>query len=358
MIYKEVTLYYRLADATTGFPVTRCMVCSRSWLRLVLISTMVLVSVVAGCSQATMPMTAGETSSVSKQAEQLLLDQTSSANPLHRTHALEALVDLGHSRAGRLLMNSLDHEYWGVRFAACVGIMEVRFRPARDMLLDRLDDEDRSVRAAAVGALHVIGDKRFTSRLGTYLFDASPVVRRNTALVLGRMGEGGSVTLLRQALRDDDSGVRLQALEALAMLGNQRAVRLLHTSCRSYFDDEASMALLAVGVIGDAKALDVVRRVYEDSKRPGRLGLRLVAGRAMALLGDTRAFAEAVDALDYRGKHPAMTQRIRALAALALGDMGDPAALRPLSQAMQDELMVVRIAAAKAVLHITSGQSR
>jgi HEAT repeat protein len=310
-----------------------------------------LVLLAGGCSQALISPKMSDKELVDK-SRLILAGFSHAQSPLYRSHAIEALADADQISSIQFVLEGLSDDYWGVRFTACMAIMEMRYDPARTKLVRLLADPDKSVQAAAAGTLHVLGEKKYTSKLGQLLFDKNPIVRRNTATVLGRMGDPGAIKILKTCLRDDDVSLRLQALEAMTLLGYGRASRLMITSCRSVYDDESVLAMLALGRIKCMEAYDQILNIYDKSASPERLGMRLVAARVLAMMDDNRGRLDAINALQYRSGDPKQSARIRNLAALALGDMKDKSSLGALEQTLTDPDPDVQIATATAILKI------
>jgi len=307
--------------------------------------------IVAGCSQATISPRSSEKELVEK-SKMILTSYSHSPSPLYRAHSLEAIADADQISSIQLVLEGLNDKYWGVRFTACMAIMQMKYEQAKPHLVKLLTDPNKSVQAAAAGTLHVLGDKSHTSRLGKLLFDKDPITRRNTATVLGRMNDPGAIKILRPCLREDDFSLRLQVLEAMTMLGYGRATRLMITSCRSVYDDESILAMLALGRVKCMEAYDQILSTYEKNAAPERLGMRLVAARALAMMDDPRGRLEAINALFYKTGDAKRAANIRNLAALALGEMKDKSALGALEQVLTDPDPDVQIAAATAVLKI------
>lgn len=283
-------------------------------------------------------------------ARKTLIAYTTDPSPLLRAHAIEALTQSRQSSAIETILSALDDEHAGVRFAACMALIETRDRSAKDLLIKKLTDSDKSVRAAAAGALHVCGDQRYTEILRKTLFDKDLAVRRNTALILGRMGEPGANKLLRFARSDNDISVLLQVAEAMAILGDKQAQGLMMNYCNSGYDDEAILAMLALAKANCTRASEKITYVYKRSAGRKRLGMRLVAARALAILGDDRGQAAARRALRYRSGKPEDAARIRKLAAMALAEMESTENLGYLRPVLDDVDPDVRISAAMAIL--------
>jgi len=312
----------------------------------------IVIYVVSGCSQLPTGRFVDATE-LAGRARTLLIEYTTDPSPLLRSHAIEALAEANQSAAAQFVLAGLDDEYWGVRFAACMGVLTMRYEPGKALLVAKLKDPDCSVQAAAAGALHVLGDQRYTSILGRTLFDENVVVRRNTAMVLGRMGDPGAVKILRQAqLHDDDLSVRLQATEAMAVLGDTHARMLMLNYLRSAYDDEVILAMLTLAraKCTDPEIIERIGYVYEQSGDRRRLGMRLVAARALAALGDHRGRRDALKALRYRSGEPDQATRIRKLAAMALAETANRENLACLRAALNDANADVRIAVALAIL--------
>jgi HEAT repeat protein len=308
-----------------------------------------MVVLCVGCSEM-QPRPSIEANRLAQKARSLLVTYTVDQSPLLRAHAIEALAETDQISAVDSILDALEDEHPGVRFAACMAILRMRYDPAEAKLIGKLQDTDHSVRVAAAGALRSLGNRKYSGVLANMLIAKDAAVRRNTALVLGRIGERGAIKLLRKAQMDDDISVRLQVVEAMAALGDENAQRLMINCCSSAFDDEAILAMLALGQAGCSQAKEKITYIYEQSRSADRLGMQLVAARALALLGDDRGQQTAREALTYRTGDAQGAARIRNLAAIALSEMRDPNNLKYLQPLLDEEDPDVRIAGALAVL--------
>lgn len=135
------------------------------------------------------------------------------------------------------------------------------------------------------------------------------------ALALGELGDRRATVPLIEALHDGDERVRMAAAAALARLGDPQAVKPI---------------------------AGVARRSTED------FAVRLVALEALENL---KAVEPLIDILNDRGQN----QHLRAIAAEALGRIGDVRAVGPLTASLDDPSfalfggMLVRRAARKAL---------
>jgi HEAT repeat protein len=162
--------------------------------------------------------------------------------------------------------------------------------------------------------------------------------------------------LLRSSFRDNDLSVRLQALEALVLLDDPKAKRLMTNYTRSAFDDECILAMMSLARAKVQDAKEQIRYIFDKNNSSDRLGMRLIAARAMALLGDDTGKKDALSALTFKATRVGQPAAIRQLAAAALGEMKDPMTLPYLKQTLNDEDPDVRIASVTAILKINQSQ--
>lgn len=283
-----------------------------------------------------------------------------------RVRALEALSDTSAAEGVERFRYALSDDYWGARFEACVGLGEAHDENAMNLLRERLQDSHDGVRAAAIWALHRMGDQSHTSELASLLLEHDDAaVRRLTAQLLGRLGEPKSMVLLRRAARDSDQGVRWEATAAMARLGNEKAVQQLVYSAHSGFSDRQTFALLELALLAEPKCESLFRYRLEEGPHSET---RLVAARGLGRLGQPDGLRLALESLRFDQPNPSpevvkvdppqqQIGRIRAMAALALGAIGDESALEALAQAMRSDVPEVRVAAAKAIVEIVDRRS-
>lgn len=277
-------------------------------------------------------------------------------NPAVRAQAIEALQQTAPEEGVLWFQTALRDEHPGVRFAGCMALGAMRHPASREMLLTRVHDEDARVQAAAIYSLHRIGDTEYTGRLAELLLrHKDPQVRNNAAYVLGELGEAGAIPILRRAVHDEE--VALQAVEAMAKLGDDRAFQQLTIFTHDYRGDRRIVALNALGALRDPKGLKAIELQYIEASM---IEVRLAAARAMGCFGRKDGLRFSLDHLDFtapspREDDPAANQimRIRSMAALALGAIGDRSALPKLQARLdaQDDPRV-QVAAAKAILEI------
>ncbi|NEV64488.1 HEAT repeat domain-containing protein [Thiorhodococcus minor] len=161
---------------------------------------------------------------------------------------------------------------------------------------------------------------------------------------LGELGDPSAVPILLLALnnRDDHWIAREAAAQALGAIGAPEAVPDLIKA--AWMVDTREAAITALAQIADERAVEVLVTALDPAEDAGV--------REQALAGLIHIGRPAVPALtavvaEGSGEYPNTAQR--ALAAYALGKIGDPRAHAALEQAAQDPSAEVRASASKAL---------
>ena len=181
-------------------------------------------------------------------------------------------------------------------------------------------------------------------------------IRANAAVLLGKSGNKEELKLLYWAMTDSNSDdkTRFQAAEAIARLGDEKIIKKLWTMVISTYADDRMMGLNAMGALGTVTAKDILITKLDDEV----LEVRLTAAEQLGRLGDSSGEAEVISVFSSAtGTKAAATagldkrdmERVKVLAALAIGQIGTKPVTRYLPQLLQNESKFVRIAAAKAV---------
>jgi HEAT repeat protein len=287
-------------------------------------------------------------------------------NPVIRAQAIEAFQDMAPMDGLVWIREATRDPVPGVRFAACMGLGTLRDQVSKELLLTRVEDVDPSVRVAAIFGLHRLGDYGHSSELADYLLNHQErMVRANAATALGRLGETKAVPLLRKADRDEEEIVRMQALEARALLQDEAAIKDLLVMTHGYAGEQQAFACMVLGQAGVVKSVDALRLRLRDGPH---LETKLVAARALAMVGHADGAALSRKMLSYRPpalgtkatESPEILQmRIRSLAALAIGALGERSSLAALGKLLKDDGDPrVQVAVARSMLEILERSER
>jgi HEAT repeat protein len=213
--------------------------------------------------------------------------------------------------------------------------------------LRRLTSANPDVRKRAAENLGGSRDTRAVDPLVVALADPELTVRWAAAIALGKIGNARAVEPLVAALRSSREFDGSAAIEALGKIGDARAVEPLVAALRSSRDVSVrSAATKALGKIGDARAVEPLLVALTDTS----VGARSSWAGALSDFGDTvrKALVEidpnwakteaALAALPQlvKGLLDSDDENARDNMARALGEIGDPRAVEPLSAVFRD----------------------
>jgi len=284
-------------------------------------------------------------------------------DPAVRAQAMEAAAQvLGNSGRFRI-REGLKDQHPGVRFAAAMALGKLKDTGALPSLQKLTSDPDPSVRIGAYFALEKMGQTSTDNRLAwrdLLRKHEKAEVRRNAVLALGQLGDKSVIPLLAAtASTDSDDGVRLQALEGLALLGDKEAVNRFTFEAFGGVGYKQPFALLTLGQVADDRTVPTLRARLASSPY---LEAQLAAARGLGAKGYADGFDLAIRSLTWNKPNPSVPEdrpetqimRVRSMAAMALGEIGDERALDKLRRAMENpEDPRVQLAAATAILMIT-----
>ena len=286
--------------------------------------------------------------------EEVLVQALQSDDAQLRCHGLESLAELGGPQAATLIQKELSDPTPAVRFAAAVAAGDTQDHTQRELLENLLYDENDSVKLAAAYALEKLGDQRFKNWYDSALIGDNPQLAAHSCILLSKLGN--------TALRSDSKenlwrvlnkpsqlpAVKLQAAEALAHLQDEKILRNLLAYAASGYADDRLIAISGLEKLAAEDAYSMLVVLVDDPQ----LEVQLAAVRALG----TRAKEEDIDlarrAIRYLDEigDPVATARVRGLAALALGRAGNDQDTTLLYQALADQSMYVRVAAARATI--------
>jgi HEAT repeat protein len=279
-----------------------------------------------------------------------------------RANALEAM-QLTPARLEQFIPPGLKDENVGVRATAATLVGRLKMSRLAPAVRPLLTDPSPFVRASAIFALHRNGQQVEVTPLGQMLLtDPSPRVRSHTAFLIGEMGDSSAVGMLRDASKENiprapESEIKMlqvQLAEAMVKLGDAGKIEVVRAALYPSRPEDLEVAALAVQVIGELRdkpsASELIHlTAYKDrsgSRMPAEI--RLGAAAAMAKLGNTRGSFIADEFLS--SEFPPL----RAQAAYVYGETRRRENLPKLAQLLEDPEARVRIAAAAAILKVTS----
>lgn len=290
-------------------------------------------------------------------ARQILLRSVYSAEPAIRCHALESLAHLGGLGTLALVRKQLYDPVPAVQFAAAVAAGDLRDHAARNFLEELLSSENISVQLGAAYALERMGDTRFANWYDHVLASSDERLCGQACWLLGKLGTGTGRADSTQKLWavlgkvEQSPSIRLQAAEALARLGDQSVLRKLLVFASSAYADDRILASSGLGLISGPDAYSMLTVLADDPQ----IEVRLAAARALAENAHDNDRQLARDTLaNYIDpqQDPIVTARVRGLAAMTLGAIGQHQDASVLLETMGLESEYIRLAAARAAAEL------
>lgn len=307
-------------------------------------------------------VTAVGRSEIREKAIEVLTEAVQSQLPQMRANAIEGMLQ-APTRLEPLVALGLKDENLGVRSVAAMCVGRAKLRSLASSVAPLLTDESGFVRLSANYALMRMGEPAAPNMLAEALLsDPSPRVRSHAAYVLGELGNKSATAMLRQALlekmplasAEEMRLMHLQIAEALVKLGDTAQVQTIRAALYPSRPQELEAAALAVQIIGEVRDRGAIDQlIYLDAYRDETgqrmpAEVRLALASAMAKMGRREGSFIADEFKD--NNIPA----IRAQAASVYGETGQPDNLPTLAAMLDDQEGNVRVAAAAAVLKITS----
>lgn len=238
------------------------------------------------------------------------------------------------------------------RLVAVQTLAHVRSAAVVEPLLGVLDDPDPAVRSVALEALSSIHEPRISAALVRALSDPASAVRKEAVIGLGLRADQAIaldlVTHLSPLLRDLNGAVAEQAAIALGRIGTPEAVLALSVQFQPLTPIAQQIALVrALGWMKAPEALAVLESILETAPAPVLLEAIAVLGRTQEPRWQPK-IAQRLQALLPQPAIGASAAAKQAIA-LALGQLGDRAALEGLTGLLADEDAGVRLHAIAAL---------
>lgn len=309
-------------------------------------------------------MTSVDRSQLRERAIELLLQASQAAEPQMRANAIEGLL-LAPTRLDAAVAMGLKDENLGVRSVAAMAVGRARIASLSASCEPLLTDESPFVRISATYAQMRLSRPVDPGQLSSLLLsDPSPRVRAHAAYVLGELKNPSATGMLRQALLDKMSLagaeevrlMQLQIAEALVKLGDTAQVQTIRAALYPSRPEELEAAALAIQIIGEVKDRGAVDQlIYLDAYRD-ETGQRMPAEVRLALASALAKMGMKEGGFIATEFQASQIPAVRAQAASVFGETGQRENLAPVAILMDDPDGFVRVAAAAAVLKITSNE--
>jgi len=251
-----------------------------------------------------------------------------------REEAARALGELGFPRVIGPLCRALTDKEWTVRISVVKALGMTGDSKAIEALVESLKDKIPAVAQSAAEALVPYGSK-VVSSLARVLTESEPHAREHAVRALGQIDDERIISALAPALNDEEPSVRITLANSLGQSGQAHIIPAL---CQLLQDTDPAVvqaAITATEKVG-LPSNPLEQAIYAVAKRDW---VRAVALGSASVESLTRALKST-------------DEEVRREASRSLGLIGDPAAIKPLMESMQDERWFVRETAALALGHI------
>jgi len=285
------------------------------------------------------------------QAGRIIEDGLSDEDPQVKVKAIEVVAKTQQKKLMPRVQQLLKDDFVPVRFAAAAAVGDMQYAPAKSTVEQLLKARDENTRMAAAYAMYKLGSLKKLEIIQKAITSKDPTIRANATVLLGKSGNKEELKLLYWVMTDSNSDdkTRFQAAEAIARLGDEKIIKKLWTMIISTYADDRMMGLNAMGALGTGTAKDVLITKLDDEV----LEVRLTAAEQLGRLGDSSGEAEIISVFSKAGPLGGLDkrdmERVKVLAALAIGQIGTKSVTKYLPGLLQNESKFVRIAAAKAV---------
>ena len=288
----------------------------------------------------------------------------------NRFVAMEEIPSALGPKGGPICKQALEDASPEVRLAAAIGIGDLRYAAAREKLAGMaqyktaLAERDSRVHCGVIYALHRLGDESHTSELGSYLFHKEPEVRISAAIAMGKMGLKAAIPPLKSALADlgdRDHNMKFELTRALARCGDKTSLRRLEGHTLGRFVDEQVIAVNAMLEMRSPMCRALFTSLANNDRSPR---VRTTAAGGLAQLGyeNRELYLYCVrSALEPQkvmkeamgpAKNPSQKEItfLQSIAVKAIVNFKHPQALDVAGKLLKSPDLVVRVAAAGAIL--------
>ena len=224
---------------------------------------------------------------------------------------------------------------------------------SRSILVDALKSPDHEVQRATAASLDRFADSQLVPALIAAMGDLSVYARLSTAQTLGRIADARATNALIEAayLKPDDhvfdpfvvgSSLRTTVADALVNIGTSHAVDAL---VATRFESRLPMDIGILSEVDDPRAGKVLLFLLKHDHPRYRYNFQRHSVHTLARIGDNRTVDALLDVLTDTGENLDRREG----AASALGEIGNPRAVKALISALEDSEPEFRASAAEAL---------
>ncbi len=305
-------------------------------------------------------------------ARTVLREAADDKDAVTRANALEAMVQVMGTQAGPMLKQALEDPNAIVRFSAAMALGDIAYKPAEPTLAEKaklkVGERDKRVYAAIIYALYRMGNLSHTGDLADLLQDREAGVRSNAAMVMGKIGDPSAIGPLKTVLVDErDENTKYSLYEALGALGDAASQSLLESYTRGPYLDLRLASIPALGREASPRNMQILHELLSSRNSPR---VRVLAATVLARLGEVTLESYRICAISARNPRKEMESAagtdntaseldvysLQRLAAIGLGYMKNPGAVRFLQPLLTSPDGPVRVAAAMSVIRL-AGES-
>jgi HEAT repeat protein len=275
--------------------------------------------------------------------------ESKAATPDFIEKSIRILLDLEAKESIPALIKLLKHKSADIRELSTRALGKFKAKKAMralKALIAKKEKESDDVIAEALLALGCMGDKKVVPILVEHLDHLSSKVRGYSISALGELADVSSVETLIKRLEDPLQDNQPLIIQTLAKIGDKKAVPSLltiveearvNTLAGTKGSFLGSYAVQALATLGEVKVIRLLLTEWEEELERG---IRIIG-------------ADAVPHLE-QALTTERNPRVRALAAEALGVVGNETSLGTLITALQDEEEMVQKAVSKSLQKIHS----
>ena len=302
---------------------------------------------------------AADVKSLIPNAEKIVSDGMKNSDGRIKANAIEVASSTGQVQFAPKIAELLKDPIVLVRFASALAIGDLQYKTSEQTLRKFLNDPDLNVRIAAAYALCKFGEKQYLSVIQAATNQDDSSIKIHAATLLGKLKSTESLPILYK-LKDDpnsDKYVSIYSAEAIARIGDEKIYSKLWSMLISAYADDRYMGTCAMGALGGAKGANALLTMLEDEVPE----VRLSAAEQLGSLGDPSGTMVVLEYFTNTGQKDEKTgkkvekdeKRVidtrNAIAALAIGQIGDAKLTEYLPKLLKSDSLAVRLAASKSV---------